>query len=115
MAYVFISILGLGYLSLYSMAAAAGRMVETITAAGKRQFNHYFGGKDTFFMMLPVDMALWWYGNSNVFFNCNILYFIFIRCTAVPCLCYEEFVCATSNSFVLRGIRLCYEEFVCAG
>ena len=53
------------------MAAAAGRMVETITTAGKRQFNHYFGGRNVFFMMLPVSALIAECGGSDLACTCG--------------------------------------------
>jgi len=52
---------GLGYLSVYQLAVSKDRYREVTNAQGKRQYNMNFGfGGGEPFMMLPVDMALWW-------------------------------------------------------
>ena len=48
---------GLGYLSVYG---ALDRYVEVTKASGKRQWEMMFRRDCEPFMMLPVDMALWW-------------------------------------------------------
>jgi len=48
---------GLGYLSTYTFAIDNYR--ERITKQGKRQYEMSFGGGEPF-MMLPVDMCLFW-------------------------------------------------------
>ena len=50
---------GLGYPSIYQFAVARNQHRERITSKNKRQYELSIGGPEPF-MMLPVDMALWW-------------------------------------------------------
>ena len=51
---------GLGYLSLYSFGVERGQMQERVTNAGQRQWEMKFSHGMEPFMMMPVDMALFW-------------------------------------------------------
>lgn len=50
---------GLGYPSIYQFSVSRNQQRERVTSEGKRQYELSIGGPEPF-MMLPVDMALWW-------------------------------------------------------
>jgi len=109
---------GLGYPSIYQSGVAHNQQSMRVTSKGKRQYELSIGGPEPF-MMLPVDMALWWceqYRAHVIFYDNNRRAFrsdaaqAFKKLTELGCdglLTPEEI-----EETPLHKVRSAFEEFV---